>query len=241
MDTLYIDKQSSEELKYSLRSIEKFGKGLDRLIICSSKPISWLNNENDRLSTIIVPDVTKNRDKNILNCMLECSKRIKDLSDDFIYQSDDHLYIKETDFRKRHHYIKGTLPDKDNENDIWRHFLYRTDVWLDKVGCGLKYNMSQHCGTLMNKMIILDNEINIKKIIKEEKYGAEVMSFLMNQYLEQHNKEIIKYRKDCKFLLGDEWNLEDKNECISMDDNFFIDRGKMELDKMFPEKCCFEK
>jgi hypothetical protein len=94
-----------DELKYSIRSMQKHLHGLDRIFVVGSRPVgvyvSWIPLDD--------PD-TKNRAKNIYQKILAaCST--PDISDQFVCASDDHFLLKDFQAEKLPSYYSGCLSE----------------------------------------------------------------------------------------------------------------------------------
>ena len=98
MDVLYVVGKGSThdnaELRWSLRSLEAFGRNLGRVVVAGYPP-EWLS---DEVVKVPVPDVPVAAYKhvNIMNCILECC-RTKAVTGEFLYSSDDHFLCREVD------------------------------------------------------------------------------------------------------------------------------------------------
>jgi len=107
-DQLYVlggdSKHNDFELRMSLRSIEKYCEGYDRVFIVGRKP-TWVCN----VEFYPCEDDMGMAHKNILKkIMYACHET--DISEWFTLQADDHFYTKPYDFRRVRPYEKGELP-----------------------------------------------------------------------------------------------------------------------------------
>ena len=88
------------ELKYSLRSVEKFANWINNIYIITDAQIpKWLNVDNPRIKIIDHKDIMpKNALPNFNSNAIECCiKNIPDLSEKFIYSNDDCFFLSTTD------------------------------------------------------------------------------------------------------------------------------------------------
>lgn len=95
MDVLYIVKSGKghqdRELRWSLRSLARFGRNLRRVIVAGEPP-DWLS---DRVETLAVPN-RAGKYKNIMDaCLAACEAGL--VHGEFLYSSDDHFLLREAD------------------------------------------------------------------------------------------------------------------------------------------------
>lgn len=106
----------NNELRYSLRSIAKYGKGVGKVVVCGYCPY-WLN--TDEVLCLPLQDTTTNKHYNITRC-IDYAIEHGDLTERFLYSSDDHYYTQPTDFDKYPVYWRGyDLPDTMPEDARW--------------------------------------------------------------------------------------------------------------------------
>ena len=144
MDILYIVGTGSNwynyELKYSLRSLEKYGKNIDNVAVVGFKP-HFLN---DKIIHIPCEDIGKNKHSRILNKVLTAIKSGK-LSDHFLISSDDHFYVKETDFNNFPVYYRREDIEESDGGEYFRSLL-ETKEFL-KQNKLTTYQTNPHCNT----------------------------------------------------------------------------------------------
>ena len=244
MDILYVlgkgSRWDNNELRYSLRSIEKFGKNVSNIYLIGEDPGFLSNNVN------LIPfvDFYATKHKNILNNICEAVKR-SNISDEFLLSSDDHFYVKETDFDNYPIYCKGNLPKSyklHNRLKGYKESLIDTRKLLLSHKCPT-YNFSFHGNTHITR-----EAITLAKDIIEESYntqrGCEPTALLLN-VLYAHkpfdfiNRKDLKIRDDIKCkenipkVIGD-------REVFSIADSA-IDKGVAEfLQELFPNKSKYE-
>ena len=106
MDILYVIGQGSKhdnlELRWSLRSISKYGANVGNVIVAGFPP-DWLS---EKVIKIPVRDKYSYKHSNILRCIEEVVDN-NIVAGDFLYSSDDHFYVKQTDFDHYPYYIKS--------------------------------------------------------------------------------------------------------------------------------------
>lgn len=96
MDVLYVvgrgSRHGNAELRWSLRSLERHGKNLGRVVVAGYPP-DWLRNA----LALPVPDTPgAGKHANILNCILEAVRR-RAVAGEFLYSSDDHVLVRDSD------------------------------------------------------------------------------------------------------------------------------------------------
>jgi len=244
MDILYVlgkgSKWDNNELRYSLRSIEKFGKNLGNVYVIGYDP-GFLSN---KVTLVKIEDCYGVKHKNILNNICRAVEHTN-INDNFLLSSDDHFYVKETDFDNYPIYCKGELPKVIKATDKakgYKQSLVDTRKLLEKYGY-THYNFSQHGNTHMSReAIALANELI------QESYGthrgAEPTCLLLNvlykhkpfEFIKRGDvklKDNIKGVEDIKQRLGD-------REVFSIYDKS-IDKGVSEyLQELFPDKSKYE-
>lgn len=131
------------ELKYSLRSLEKYGQSYRFVYVVGDKPIYL----NDRIIHIEYPEDGHNKEKNICDKILRaCS--IPQLSDPFVFFNDDFMIIKPIDFSNLPYYYQGILDYRINgrlPNDVYRQSLLNTRDALESKGLETKYYDIHYC------------------------------------------------------------------------------------------------
>lgn len=124
MDILYIvGKRLSDwndnELRYSLRSIAKYGKNIDRVFICGYAPAFVTRTSKEVVIVPYADPTTDNKHLNILSA-IEYVVKNTDISEHFLYSSDDHFYTQPVDFDNYPVYWRGTeLPTELCEKPLW--------------------------------------------------------------------------------------------------------------------------
>lgn len=245
MDILYVlghgSKWNNNELRYSLRSIEKYGIGIDRVFLSGTIP----DFVSKKITYISSPEYTKSAGHNMLKHIKDAVEQ-SDIADKFIVASDDHFYIKETDFNSMPMYKKGELPS-DVSSGILGDEKYTTSLVHTKallIAAGLTtINFSQHTGGLFDKSIFMQCE-NIWKAAELLPYGVEATCIVQNAMLQSGRYSYIQ-RKDCKIksCTGKEDLLQQVGErqCFSIYDSA-IKFGVAEyLENEFNKKSIYEK
>lgn len=246
MDILYIlgsgSLHNNIELRMSLRSISKYGRGIGKVIVAGQPP-SWLS---DEVVQVEVKDKFYYKHQNILNC-IETVVDMGLLDGDFLYSSDDHFYVRPVDFDSYPVYYKCPLRSAVNKTDPFYQYhrsLYDTRRLCIKYGLPT-INYSQHCNTHMHTEVIKE----IRNIIHESykfPYGVEPTSIIMNAWQTKPNAPIPIEREDVKILSAD--SLEDiylqigDRDCFSICDSVFGNKAISDFFKLeYSIKSMFEK
>lgn len=138
MDVLYVigtgSKWRNNELRYSLRSVEKHLKGYDRIFIVGDVP-DFISNCN----VILNPDATTagsnyRHEYNIYNKIV-CAIKYTDISDNFLFINDDHFFVKDVDIKKYPFYFKCSLQNsiEIRELDDYQIALKNTQDALERT------------------------------------------------------------------------------------------------------------
>lgn len=245
MDILYIVNKSqsacdNQELRWSLRSIEKHGKNVGRVFI---------TDQFDFLSgkvTCVSPSETKDtKCKDILNRLLYAIEQT-DISEEFLVSMDDHCFVRDVDFDKFPYYVRdtdygngpGMLPTHENtpQTGAYIEILKNTAQFLQERGlptitfCG-HFNM--HCSkSLVYEFIekypeILDLEVERWACFLNYLYSKQSFEFVLCK-----DRKIVKYTEF-------EDKLEDA-ECISLSDMVTYCKSFAIMQNMFPHKSQYE-
>lgn len=245
MDIVYVlggdSKNDNLELRMSLRSIEKYGKNIGKVVVVG-KPTAWLSKE---VIKVVVKDEYSFKHQNILRCI----EKVVDLclvEGDFLYSSDDHFYVKNVDFDAYPYFYKCELRGSVNKTDPY--YQYHKSLVDTRMLCKKHQfpfmNYSQHCNTHMHTAIIKQCRDIIHESYKFP-FGAEPTSLIMNAWQKTLNPPQTTKREDLKILealtkeeiyrqIGD-------RDCFSIGDSIFKYKAIYDFfEKEYPEKSRFE-
>lgn len=245
MDLLYVvgtgSKYNNDELKYSLRSVEKNCTGYDRIFIVGYKP-DFLNDNVIHIPCNDRSDVYKHW--NMLN-KIKVSVDTTDISDNFVLQSDDHFYCKPYDFNKIQIYHRSEIireVPKLCSNPRFKTAMVETRKLLEKHNLPT-IQTSAHCGTWFNKTIFKSIEDTLIKEALENYWGCEptcLVEAVMQKELgiKPVPRKDVKINKDASIeaallRIGD-------NFCFSVNDRGF-QLMLPYLQQKFPNKSKYEK
>lgn len=236
MDICYIvgtgSKWVNNELRYSLRSIAKNGINVDNVIIVGNIP-NFINKKE----VICIPcdDIEDKKHNRILYKILLAAHSGK-VSNEFLISSDDHFYIKQTDFNTfpvyyKHEEIKG------GEHSEYRRSLEETKEFLEVNGI-TTYQTNPHCNTLFN-IEVYNKYKDLFEKGKQLPDGIETNCLMGNLLIKEGHP--FKYYKDIKVKSLKELNSKiDDSECFSIYDCAIQNGIPQYLREQFPDKCKYE-
>lgn len=221
------------DLKYSLRALEKFGKGLGEVYIIGEKP-SWIQN----VIRMTCPDEegAEWKERNIwrkikLYCDFEC-----DSTDNFLMFNDDHILLKETDLENYPYYFKGTCYESMLKNKSkYRATMNHTRKWLAENG-HQDFNADGHCPIVFNKK-------EFKETFTDEMWDIPFGYGMKTIYCAKNNKP-MEFMKDCKFqskMTKEDVKLYSQDRhVISFTDSALKTGVREYLEELLPNKSKFE-
>ena len=176
------------ELRYSLRSIEQFGRAVDRVIVVGYCP-EWLSNEVVKLpyfdgmpccKGISMGDKMRNIMANVVHAV--DTLRLSEC----LVSMDDHFYIKEADFSNYPHFVRdrtdrkwGYLLPKDERDNTYNAVLSNTRDLLE--ASGLPYlNFAIHRNMHVYGSIINEFRSNINEMLTRKKAIVECFAWWNN-------------------------------------------------------------
>lgn len=238
-DLLYIVRQSGwgydEELRYSLRSVEKHARNIGRVFVCGDIP-EWLS---DEVITISCDNPFDRKAKNLtyrLNYAMEHS----DIGERFLLSSDDIFHLQDFDCDNYPHYWKngeeiiyyGTNKIARIINEA-RTFMQVHKLSVQDYGGG-------HCLHHVERGVWDENAEKIA-YAQQMTYGVPVDLMLGAFYDKKHKPVIYQVRKDIKIGAGFDLAEIAGADCFSMDDNPQHWGGDLLLKKLYPNKCKYER
>lgn len=152
MDILYLYKDdglNGESLRYSLRSIAKFGKNIDQVFICGDCP-DWLS---DKIIKIKYTSSLAHKNNRMWDSVLYAIKNSDigaNTNGEFLVSMDDHFYCKDTDFDNYPFYVKDY---------IRRSYRYLLPNYLDYTKASVDYQqvlVNTHHFCLNNQLPIFN-------------------------------------------------------------------------------------
>lgn len=245
MDILYIvgtgSKWENNELRYSLRSIDKYGINVGQVFIVGEKP-SFVND-----NVIHIP--CKDRYGSFMkhnNIHHKIGKAIKSglLSEHFLISSDDHFYCKPTDFDNypvyyREREIPTRVPEGTKPNTYW-FSLFETRRFLLENRLPI-YQTNPHANTHIDTRIWNSHEALFTQAYGIH-FGAEI-NCLMGNLMVASGIEPQPIQ-DCKIYRFDDRAAFDEKikdvHVFSMADTALKHGIGDTLQEMYPEKSRYE-
>ncbi len=247
MDILYVVGKPSghgdQELRWSLRSIAKYGRGVEGVYVASPVWRDWLSDEVEQVVVTDIPNAGY-KHHNILNAIRETAGLVG-FNGHFLVSSDDHFYLRETDFDHYPFFISA-----------WRINMARNTVNCDlstaqyRLSCmdGGRFlrdhnlpaidfqghmNSHWHGGILRANAALFDEAMKLR-------YCVEPHVLMANVWLNEDPTLPLEVRSDRKLRALKEGDEE--RDCISIYDAAFSDPAFMGLmEREFGEKCRYEK
>lgn len=244
MDILYIvgtgSKWDNNELRYSLRSIEKYGRNIGRVFIVGHKP----DFVSDEVTYIPCKDKYNRKHKNILYKVITAIEK-SDISKHFIVSSDDHFYTREVDFDNFPVYYQArviqTEPGEGKKRNNYHRSLEDTKAMLERWGLPT-YQTNPHCNTHFDADVYrLYFPLFSEALAKE--YGGE-MNCLMGNILIHNGAKPQRFidKKIGAFAdAADLINQIGDVECFSISDEAILCGVGGYLQTMYPNKSKYEK
>ncbi len=237
MDILYILGTGSfwnnNELRYSLRSLEKYAKNVNRIFITGDVKPSFIKDNVifNQVSDISQPAI------NSLHKILWTIENT-DISENFLFMNDDFFLLKDIDITKYPFYCKGILKNINNNNTEYRQSMVDTYNYLvdKKINTN---NYEVHAPIVYNKKDFIALKDFWLDCIKT-KYGMLHRSIYCNYYYKP-----ITNRRDCKLYTVCNENdvkrqIKDFN-CFSISDKVIKSGVEMYLAHTLPNKCKWER
>lgn len=249
MDILYIVKGGAVggtdvELRCSLRSIAKHGRGIDRVFVVGGCP-AWLS---DAVTCIpyqqsdVVDFAAKGR--NIARTALYAVEH-SDIGEDFLVSMDDHFYLRDVDFNNYPYYCRtgagyenGELPRDAERASIYRRYLAESRAFLEARGLPtlcMALHRNMHCSRRW-----IDGAREMVDDVIEGRGVCEIW-VLLNNWAIANEGIVPTMAVDCKVNDRREWTTRDLGDVFSTGD---FRRGSWMYGKLldtFPEKSIYER
>lgn len=226
MDLVYIcRKGDNEELRYSLRSIEKNAPG-HRVWVVGYKP-EWYSG-----NFISIPD-TSTKFNNIRNAMFQVAAN-PEISEDFVFMNDDFFLIKPID--KFVDYNGGLLIDKIrryrqiNPTSSYVVLLNKTYQYIRRLGIKDPIDYDIHVPMIFNKAKLL--ELSYMLFQPRSLYGN------LYQIVSETITDVKRYASTS--YMNELSYVKMEYPFISTEDNSFEHVKKTILEDMFPEPSQYE-
>lgn len=222
------------ELRYCLRSLSRHFEELGQVWIVGHCP-KWLHN----VRHIPADDPSRVKDANIL-AKIELACREPDLSERFLFVSDDQVLLRPLHWDQLGPYFWDDLSRRTAWNTRWLKRLRATRDWLGSNGHpALHYDT--HVPVPMEKRAFLDLA-DRGRVSWTEGDGVCVNTWYFNQIAVPSRQmgarkatvEAARSAQELRGQLAGRWFL-------GFNDTGFTPELRVLLDGLFPEKCRFEK
>lgn len=208
-----VDKQSTnkcrfidnEELKYSLRSVEKYAPWINNIFIVTDNQVpKWLNTSHPKIHMVDHTEIMPQEALPTFNssAIETCIHKIKGLSEFFIFANDDMFFARPTDF---HFFFNennlpilrlgSELPPPRNSM-YYSHLLYSYNLINEKFGTHFcedpDHNITPYRKSIIEECIEnFKNEFDYVKNCKFRKYNT-VQRTIYSVYGYAAGKTVIK-------------------------------------------------
>lgn len=230
------------EFRWSLRSIDRYGKNIDRIFVVGWCP-DWLSDDIIKIpyESNVDPNDEIAKNWNIAKKLLFAAEN-SDISEEFLVSMDDHFYVTETDFDNYPYYASnaygGFLPT-ERTGSVYNEMMYDFGKFLEEKKMPTIYF------TLHRNMHVSKSSINAcMEIIKEAENNGKPMEIftLLNNYRFSKGEITPTFVKDIKLFNGGDWYL--VGSCggvFSTSDTTMYEGLFVLMDGMFSDKCKYEK
>lgn len=253
MDILYIvgeglSKCDNQDLKYSLRSIDKYGIGVDKVFVAGHCP-EWLSEEvvkvpfkqphNMNAESLAPMERLACKYANIISTIYHAIDTT-DIGDEFLISMDDFFYIRRTDFNNYPYYVRDCIELPNNGPTSYIKYLASTRKCLEDRNLDI-YHTVLHRNTHCSRKIL--NECREEaRCLFEKLTPIEYLCWMLNY---QHTKYGFNTTPvvDVKIRSGLEWYRVNPSitEVFSTKDFSKSDRLAFLIDSLYPEKSKYEK
>lgn len=246
MDILYIvgtgSKWDNNELRYSLRSIDKYGINVDRVFVVGEKP-NFLNGEITHIPCKDRYGLQQKHDN--IHQKIAYAMGTGMLSDHFLISSDDHFYCKPTDFNNypvyyREPEIPTVVPQNTKPSSYW-YSLFETREFLVSRSLPI-FQTNPHANTHIDQKLWMDY-IRVITDASDLRHGGEINCIMGNIMIANGWKpEPIQDCKIYHFENREEFDEKIKDvHVFSMADSALESGIGKILEEMFPEKSRWER
>jgi hypothetical protein len=224
-------RHSNNELKFSLRSVEKHLTGWNKVWIIGEFP-RWGNKQLKYIAT----DFKYEKALNILE-KLKIACECAEISDDFLYMNDDHIFLENCDAATYPNYYSNEAKDEILKNrpfvDPYVEMIKKTDSFM----FGMKY-YDIHKPIIINKKKFLGMYDNIY-------FHGHKNGLLIKSMYGYFNEIEGKKTTDCILRTAEDGKkIAEKvkgNDLFSFHDEAICDALKRYLDENYPVKSQFEQ
>jgi hypothetical protein len=209
MDFLYFYKKTQDdfELRYSLRSVERYAPWVGKVWIYGDRPdfltsdVSVAEHVPDSFGTAVLgvqPPVEN------FFLMLFLSSLIPELTPEYIWCSDDHFLMKDypTDEARKVRFVEDLrTATRPAQPGTWRAQLLRTYDALVQLGYPT-YNFESHTPIYLTKRRVLSAYCDLRDLVTEDKwYGLMGASSILNHAV-KHDGMVVHSMEEEESSVG---------------------------------------
>lgn len=252
MDVVYVigtgSKWENNELRYSLRSIDKCGIGLHNVIIVGDYLPDFV--DPNKVIFFQVPDMPG--DSPARNVYRKINHVFSTRAfEKFLLSFDDHFFIKPTDFDNYPILYKGWRMPKPGDTDIgderYTKTMADTGFWMELHHLDMRY-FEGHTNKLYSVQAwFYLKSIGLERWMYETEYGISTSAPMAAAFLKLNRLGYdypCQYRKDIKLKhlnTPEDWKLLEDANSFSIYDSAIHTGVEEFLQKLFPDPCRFEK
>lgn len=246
MDIVYIFNgwKSGEELRYSMRSIERYGQNVGRVWLLGHKP-DWCSDAVTEIEYTSDKSLYKEND---ITAAIFHAARVPELSERFLICADDYFYIEPTDFDKYPIFQKNTqLPadtiGKQKMGGInYVMSLVNTRALLMAAGLPTG-NYSQHCCFPADKRLMAEFKHVFDAALLLQ-YGAVFDSLMANIIIDKTGEQPVSRRDNkvntARNLADLRHQIGETEHCFSTTEKALNYGVRQILAHLYPEKSKYE-
>lgn len=260
MDILYLVGNNTicdfADLRFSLRSLEKYGKNVGKVYMCGYIP-SFISDEVIKIPFDILPaNNLQEKAKNIFRQVIYAVQNSdigKNDDGEFLISMDDHYLLSDVDFKNYPYYLKDyvkrkyryMLPEKFEPGFVspdYQIFLIQCCKTLKELGW-TTYNTTLHRNMHANRNVVETIVNDYAYLLDDPRYTIET-SLLLNNYVITHqlNKQDVYVTLDFKSIKLNRINnyKENGGVFLSSQDFSLSDPFYFYMLNMFPNKSKYE-
>lgn len=188
-------RNGNEELRYSLRSVEKYLPHR-KIYLYSSSAIEWVSPE---VETILAQELTTGVNASVNSKLLKACQNAK-ISDPFILMNDDFFALKPIE--ELPYYTTGSLMDEINARRSYDRFRMFLDSTRDKIE--RDYLVKNPLNFEIHLPMVMDKQTLRQVLLK---YPTSIRrSLYVYEWLKHHDELNTKFLDhDCKLYMFAEW------------------------------------
>ena len=235
-DVLYIlgtgSTWADAELRYSLRSLERFGTGVGRVFLTGADP-GFLADAivNER------PDLGSPAQNHVAKVLWTIDHT--DISEDFLLCYDDVFFLEPFSVEGYPYYADGALlPERANSTKVYKNALANAENILRANGKTTK-RFGVHCPVIYNRTLFATLRAAVWDLAARMQHGVAVRSVYCNWW-----DVPTVHLSDCKIrTLGSRKELEDRikgRPCFSIDDSAIAHGVAAWLIEQYPTRSRWE-